>query len=75
VVRRGREFVEQCLEDAQRQGSVDPRLPASSLALLVMGAVQVQCGRREESPEAAWLALKALLCAGGREGSERRREG
>lgn len=63
-----RAFVEDCLREAQAEGSVDPDLPTRPLALLVMGCVHAAARgrptepwRRDEGPEAVWATLKSLL--------------
>ena len=65
---RLRAFVEDCLRQAQIEGSVDRDLPTRPLALLVMGCVHAAARgrpadpwRRDEGPEAIWETLKTLL--------------
>jgi AcrR family transcriptional regulator len=84
LMRRTRLFVEECLRTAQADGTIDPRLRARTLALMIIGAIQsaatvytLEPGRQEDPPEAVWQTLKTLLCRFAQVGplQERRVEG
>ena len=61
-------FVEECLRDAQAEGSVNPALPTGPGAIAVLGAIHtaaalqvMQPDSAQAAPEAVWQAMKTLL--------------
>ena len=68
MVARSQKFVRDCLEEAQRQGKIDPALPPAVLTWVVMGTMQMAAfaekGNGREplpDPETAWRTLETLL--------------
>ncbi len=68
MVARSQTFVRDCLEEAQRQGTIDPALSPAVLTWVVMGTMQMAAfaekGNGKEplpDPETAWRTLETLL--------------